>query len=255
MEAQANLNNLDKLWSDLIGGVLDAPQRLRVLEEVASDLNSAVARRPESTALLETLGRVFGDRALTAEMWPSAESAVSLEYGPAAVRVLTWLLDDVSQVQQRFDEILPMLDIPSEVLLRDILARHVEDLGWSYFIWFFRTPEEWRNINIDTFQVLGANRYSHRVRLTLVNGKTFSFESRAPQMLVLVRTMLAVLNDLPAAAFPQTEVEPFLEQARRLVDTLSASSGGPQERAPAEASDGSTPEEPPRSPTADGIGE
>jgi len=250
MDDQSGLDDIDKLWSDLFDGVLDAPQRQAVLSKVASDLNKAVIRGPDSANLMETLRQVFGGRSLTADMWLSAERALSMAYGPAAVRLISWLIDDLDQTEPRLGEITSMLEVRSESLLREILARHAEDLAWSNYAWN-NSAQEWRTINIDVTQSLDGRNYFLRLMVLKVNGETVAFESRSNQLLLFTRAILDTLNALPANAFTQSQtIESFLEQAQRMVDTLSASPTATQKDA-VNTADGLTPVEASGSPNDD----
>jgi hypothetical protein len=256
MSTQTDLADMDDLWSDLLQDVLDSSQRRKVLNQGASDLKAAVAQRPDWAMLLEKLGRLFGERRLTAEMWPAAERAFSLAYGPAAARLISWLISDNTQIEQRLDEISSMLDGRSETLLRDILIRHAEDLVWSYFAWSFDAEDEWRDLNFNTFQSVGGNGYFAELNLTKVNGEKILFESRPNQMLLIGRAILTVLNVFPTTVYTQRDsIELFLEQARSIVHALSASLEASQEKTPAGGTDGLTPDEITKSPSDDGVGE
>jgi hypothetical protein len=254
MDTQTDLADVDKLWSDLLEGVLDAPQRRRVLDQVASDVKAAVERRPSSAALMEALDQVFGERPLAEYMWPAAERALSLAYGPAVAQLISWLIASESQVQQRLNEILPMLDVRSEALLRDILTRHTWNLVSSYLIWKLGTPESWRTINVEPLRPLDGTPY-FIVRLSKLNGEKWVFRSDADSMLVLARIILWGLNQLSSEGFTQESVELFLEEARRIVDTLSASPRASKEQGPGSGTDGPTSDETPSSLSDDGVGE
>jgi hypothetical protein len=256
MTTQTDLADMDKLWSDLLQDALDSSQRRKVLNQVASDLKAAVEQRPDWAMLLEKLGRLFGERRLSAEMWPAAERAFSLAYGPAALRLISWLVSDDTEMEQRLDEISSMLDVRSEMLLRDILTRHSEDLVWSYFAWSFGAEDEWRDLNFTTFQAVGGNGYFVELKLKKVNGEMIVFELRPNQMLIIGRAILTVLNQFPTTVYTQPDsIELFLEQAQSIVDALSASLGMSQEQTPAGGTDGLTPDEITKSPSDDGVGE
>jgi len=143
-----------------------------------------------------------------------------------------------------------MLEVRSESLLREILARHAEDLAWSNYAWN-NSAQEWRTINIDVTQSLDGRNYFLRLMVLKVNGETVAFESRSNQLLLFTRAILDTLNALPANAFTQSQtIESFLEQAQRMVDTLSASPTATQKDA-VNTADGLTPVEASGSPNDD----
>ena len=158
-----------------------ASQRLKLLNRVTSDLKGEVTRRPDATALLDTIHRVFEERPLNEDMWPAVERALYLAYGPAAVRLMRWLITDADEIANRLGEISPMLDPVSEALLRSILIRHAEDLSWSYFAWSV-SADEWRTMNYLIRRSLDGENYYTNVDLIKVNGEQFSFRVRANQL-------------------------------------------------------------------------
>jgi hypothetical protein len=220
-----------------------------VLTKVASDLNAAIVRGPESASLLETLDNVYRQWPLTEDMWPVAERAIAIAYGDTGTRLIGWLIDDLGRLDERLDEISPMLEVRSESLLREILARHAENLSWSAYA-LNNSPQEWRYVSINTVQ--SGENYSVRVKLTKVNGEILAFESRANQLLLLTRAILERLNAAsPTALTAPDIIETFLDEARHLVDTLSdTASGKPTAVA---ATDGLTPDEPPGLPVDDRV--
>jgi len=221
MSAPTDPAELEQSWTDFLNNALDPTQRTTVLKTVASDFNATVARHSESSAFLETLGRVFSERPLTDEIWPVVERALSLAYGPSALRLMLWLIDDEDDMERRLAEVAPMLDVLSEGLLRDVLARHAYELVWSYFAWNY-SAHEWRNITTSTRQSLNGQTYITNVTIDKVNGEGITFESRANQLLLLARAVLRPLNDLPPSAFTsEAFIVAFNEEAQRLLDTLS----------------------------------
>jgi hypothetical protein len=255
MDAKPDLADMDKLWSDLLDDALDASQRQLVLTRVTADFNAAIVRGPESGNLMTTLGRIFRERPLTEDMWVAAQRAFSIAYGHSAVQLIGWLVDDSDQIAQRLDEIAPMLEVRSESLLREVLTRHAEDLGWSAYAWN-NSAEEWRTINIDRVQSLDGRNYFMRLTVDKVNGDRIAFESRANQLLLFTRAILDTLNALPSAAFTAPRiVESFLEQARRIVDTLSASPSTSQPQDGVGLTDELRPAETAGSPINDGAGD
>src|SRR5215469_8147973 len=161
MENQAEPLDVDELWLDLLNDTLDASQRVKLLNQVTADLKVEVSRRTDAAALFDTLHRVLEERPLTEDMWPATEHALLFAYGPAAARLVRWLITDADEAGNRLDEISPMLDLRSEALLRDILTRYSEELIWSYFAWN-SSADEWRIINRVTRQSLnGQNFYTH----------------------------------------------------------------------------------------------
>lgn len=250
-DGQTSLPDVAKLWSDLLDDVLDPSQRLRLLNQVTSDLKTEVTRRPDAAALLSTLHQIFQERPLTEDMWPNAERALLLAYGPAAARLIRWLITEADDIANRLDEISPMLDTGTEALLRDILTRHSEDLSWSYFAWSY-SADEWRTLNFITRQSLDGRNYYSDVGLIKVNGEQLNFRVRANQLLIITRGFLQAINDHPSIAFTSTElVEYFLEAARTSVNTLSALTEVPQGNGSASATDEQTPEGSSRSPVDD----
>jgi hypothetical protein len=224
MSAQADLTDMDQSWTDFLNDALDATQRTTVLKSVASDFDAAVARHAESAVFLETLGRVLSGRPLSEETWPSVERTLSLAYGPNAVRLMRWLVEEEDDIERRLDEVAPMLEVLSERLLRDVLARHARDLFRAYYSWNY-SAHEWEHITTNVRQSANGQIYFISVTIEKVNGEQITFQSRANQLLLLGRAFLVALNDLPAAAFTSLSfAEAFTEQAQRLLDTLSASS-------------------------------
>jgi hypothetical protein len=251
MDNQTEQYDVDALWSDLLNDRLDASQRLKLLNHVTSDLRSEVSRRPDAAVLLDTLNGVFKERPLTEDMWPATERALLFSYGPAAARIVRWLVTDSDEVANRLDEILPMLDPDSEALLRNILTQHAEELIWSYFA-LNSNANEWRVINRVTRQALNGQNYYTQIDLMKVNGEQFSFQVRANQLLILAGAFLETINDHPSTAFTATDlVEYFLDAARMSVSTVSASPAAPQENEPPGATDEQTPGGTPRSPVND----
>jgi len=248
MENQAEPLDVDELWLDLLNDTLDASQRVKLLNQVTADLKVEVSRRTDAAALFDTLHRVLEERPLTEDMWPATEHALLFAYGPAAARLVRWLITDADEAGNRLDEISPMLDLRSEALLRDILTRYSEELIWSYFAWN-SSADEWRIINRVTRQSLnGQNFYTH-FSLKKVNGEEFDFRVRANQLLILSGAFLEAINDHPSTAFTTPElVEYFLEAARTSAETVAASQAAPQESEPPVATDEQTPEGTPKSP-------
>jgi hypothetical protein len=139
-------------------------------------------------------------------------------------------------------------------LLRNILTRHAEDLVWSYFAWNV-SADEWRTMDFLTRQSLDGTNYFTRVNLDKVNGERFGFQVRANQLLILSRGFVKALNDHPPTAFTASDlVEYFLEQARVIVDNLSALTAAPLENPPSDATDERPPGETPGSSVNGEIG-
>lgn len=226
MEDQIEPDDLEKLWSDFFYDLLDEAQRRAVLTRVASDVNAAIARGAESANLLETLDQVFRQWPLTDDMWPVAERAFAIAYGDTTARLIGWLIDDLGRLDERLHEIAPMLEVRSERLLREILARHAENLSWSAYAWNY-SSQEWRLININMVQSPDGRSYIMRLKLTKVNGEILIFESRTNQLLLFIRAILERLNEVPSTAFTAPDiVETFLKETRHIVDTLSDTASG-----------------------------
>lgn len=209
-------------FSDLLDGRGDASQRHHLLQERATRMNAAAARHPDPVPILDALDRIFTGEQLTLELWPRAERVLVLSYGWAAAELVTWIVQYDNTLDPRLEELVPLLDPTSETLLRAILARHAESLVWSYYIWNLQSADDWRTVDLDTFQTLGGGRSFIQVRLKKVNGESLYFTTRADEALTFVQVFHAILARIPRSSYRQPEtVESFVDQARRLLDVLS----------------------------------
>lgn len=217
-------------WNMLLDNQLGDADRAALLQIMAESVNTSVADRPSVRLdVTDALSAILDSKRYDDQTWRAVDTSLSICLDEWAPRLIGWLVVN-PEYSLRLAEIRPRLSPAALALIQGLLARYGADLERVFymsggFIDDWRTV--WRGLRIDP----STNQYRISLRVQKYSGEDVFIESRPDTMLTLATQVLAALNAVPAEGTFTQDTEPFLSEARTLVEALTPVPAAPATQA------------------------
>lgn len=223
-------------WNLLLNNALVDPDRAALLSVMADSINVAVVERPDVRIdVASALSAILDAQPYDDQTWREVETSLTICLGEWASRLIGWLVVN-SDYALRLGEIRPNLRPEALALIQGLLARYGSDLERAFYM-SGGLVDDWQTLQRELWTDPSMNRYRLRFRIMKYNREDVLVESGPDAMLALATQLLGVLNLVPAASAFSQDREPFLSEARRLIETLTLTPAEPPEQATPVSSD------------------
>ena len=207
-------------WNLLLNNALADSHRRALLGIAVDNLNTATTERPDvHIDVANALSAILDRQPLNDQTWSAVEKSLSVCLGERPSRLIGWLVRDENYLS-RLIEVRPDLQPPALALLQGLIARYGPGLERAFYM-DGGYVDDWQRLQREIWTDPSTNRCKIRLSIMKYNGEDMLVEGGPDSMLTLATHVLMTLNGVQDASLFRQDPEPFLNEARRLVETLT----------------------------------